>query len=506
MRLILTLCLLFSYGFAEFNHIKYSETGTNYVGHIYVGGHDTQISQGTFLYIRKALDYYKEELHPIFIILELDTPGGQVFAAQKISDALKEMDIQYDIPIIAVVNNWAISAGAMLAYSCRYIAAVKDASMGAAAPVTQSGESTSEKVNSAIRADFANRAAFYDRNPLIAEAMVDADLILVERDGKIMELSSDKDIESTDHVITRKGKLLTLDSKQMLELGVANIRLMPEKLVPITEEQKEKGEWNGSQELLFTYPFFKNIPNAVVKSFQMDWRTKFFAFLASPIIASILFLGLLVGFYMEVSTPGFGLPGIVALVCLGLIILSSFAFEAAGWLEFIILGVGVLLILIELFVIPGFGVTGIIGIVLTIGALIVILLPGIKDVKFNFDTQTLNAAGQFVFHRLVWLAGSVIIGVITIALLAKFLLPKFAPFSPLVLKGEQEGYFAGRAKEELPEIGAVGVVVSPLRTAGKVEINGELYDAVSSGKFLMKGVKIKVIGIEGSKMIVEEIQ
>ncbi len=518
MHWILSLLLLCTSGFASLSvspellnksledHIHYSEEGTNYIGHIYVGGHSTQIGQGTFIYIKKALDYYRDELKPIFIILELDTPGGQVFAAQKISDVLKEIDTQYDIPVIAVIDNWAISAGAMLAYSCRYIAAVKDASMGAAAPVTQSGESTSEKVNSAIRADFANRAAYFDRDPLIAKAMVDADLILVVRDDEIVELAKDDEIRSTDQVITRKDKLLTLSSEEMMELGVADIRLMPEKLVPITEAEKSKGEWLGSQELLFTEPFFKEIPNAVVKAFKMDWKTQFFSFLGSPIVASVLFLGLLLGFYMEMSTPGFGLPGIVALICLGFIILSSFALEAAGWLEFIILGVGIALILIELFVIPGFGVTGIFGIILAVGALFVLLLPGIGEVSFDFDTQTLNAAGEHIFGRIVWLSGTIVVGVIMIALLAKYVMPRFALFSPLVLRDDQTGYVAGMAKNELPDVGAIGTVVSPLRTAGKVEIEGEQYDAVSSGKFIMKGERVRVIEITGSKVVVEEIE
>ena len=109
-----------------------------------------------------------------------------MFAAQQISDALKELDTQYGIPVVAYINNWAISAGAMLAYSCRYIVVVKDASMGAAAPViaSETGEmkEASEKINSAMRADFAGgRARFFDRNPNIAEGMVDKDLILVPK-------------------------------------------------------------------------------------------------------------------------------------------------------------------------------------------------------------------------------------------------------------------------------------------------------------------------------------
>lgn len=115
-------------------HIHFNREGANAIGHFYVGDHQSSISESTWLYIKQGLEYYKKN-PPIFIILELDTPGGEVFAAQKISDALKEIDTQFNIPVVAFINNWAISAGAMLAYSCRYITVVKDGSMGAAAPV-----------------------------------------------------------------------------------------------------------------------------------------------------------------------------------------------------------------------------------------------------------------------------------------------------------------------------------------------------------------------------------
>lgn len=487
-------------------HIHFDPEGPNSIGYLYIGDHESQISQGTFLYVKKALDAYKES-KPAFIILKLDTPGGQVFAAQKISDALKEIDIQYDIPVVAFIDNWAISAGALLAYSCRYIAIVKDASMGAAQPVTQTGEATSEKVNSAIRADFAGRAAFYERNPLLAEAMVDADMILVLREGKIVELQKGDEIKASDQVITTKGKLLTLNASELTQLGVADIFLKPEKLTAITAEEKAEGRWPAKKELLFTNPFFKKIPQATVNAFKMDWKTRFFSILGSPLVSSLLFLGLMLSAYMEFNTPGFGVAGVLGLIFLFLIILSSFALQVASWLEVILLLTGIGLILLEVFVIPGFGITGILGIALAAIGLFTLLLPGIKEVNFDFDTQTLNAAGLYFLERLVWLAGTLVVGIVVIAILARYMMPKLQLFSPLVLRGEQEmekGYVAGRKRAELPAIGALGEVVSPLRTAGKVQIGGELYDAVSSGKFLEKGVKVRVISVEGSKMMVEE--
>ena len=514
MRYLVSFMLLWAAVFAQDGldkslqeHIRYSDQGPNWVGYLYIGGHETQITQGTYIYVKNALDYFKNTLHPAFIILELDTPGGQVFPSQKISDALKEIDTNFDIPVVAFINNWAMSAGAMLAYSCRYIVTVKDGSMGAAKPVTTTGEETSEKVNSAIRADFAGRAGFFDRDPWIAEAMVDPDIVLVLREGKITELGDNDQILPTDTVITRKGKLLTLNSEQMLDLGVANLRLLPHKLVPITEQEQSAGEWPASKSLLFTYPFFQQIPDTMIHAYQMDWKTRFFALLSNPVVVSLLFLGLMIGFYIEISSPGFGLAGGIAVICLTLIILSNFAVQASGWLELIFLGIGIVLILFEIFVTPGFGVLGILGIILALVGLFGLLLPGLKDVQFDFDTGTLNAAGLYILERLAWLAGAVIVGVVAMVFLARYIVPRLAIFSPLVHHGEQEagqGYVSGPSKESLPLIGSVGIVVSPLRTAGKVEIGGKIFDAVSTGSFIDKGEKVTVIGVEGSKIIVEE--
>ncbi len=144
-------------------HILYSANGVNTIGHLVIDDHTGGINQGTWLYIKNALESYKKT-KPIFIILELNTPGGEVYPAQQISDALKNFDIQYDIPVVCFINNWAISAGAMLAYSCRFIVATKDASMGAAEPLILGEHSqtlpASEKINSALRADFAIVPAF----------------------------------------------------------------------------------------------------------------------------------------------------------------------------------------------------------------------------------------------------------------------------------------------------------------------------------------------------------
>ena len=492
------------------DHIKYAPDGPNKIGLITIDDRTNGISEATWIYVKKALDTYKEQ-KPIFVILELNTPGGEVYASQKISDALKELDTQSNIPVVAYINNWAISAGAMLAYSCRFIAVVKDASMGAAEPLTveASGETkvASEKVNSALRSDFANRASFFGRNPDIAEGMVDKDILLVYRYGRIVRLDNENQIRLTgpdpDVMIKPKGKLLTLNSEQMMKYGVADLSLLPQKLVPITAEEKEKGEWPASKMLLFKAPFFESIPQASIAPYRMDWKTRFFVLLASPMVSSLLFLGLVVGLYMEISSPGFGLPGTVALTCLFLIILSSFALEIGNWLELILLLTGLAVLFIELFVLPTFGLLGFIGLIFFLAGLFGMMLPGIGSVSYEFDTNTLNAAGVAFFQKLAWLCGTLVAAFVIILFLARFVTPTLAGFSRFVLVGnEQEGYIAGASPQVLPQPGVEGEVVATLRPAGKVMINDVLYDAISPGSFIEKGEKVVVVYLDGSVIVV----
>lgn len=492
--------------------IKYNPSGPNRIGHIAITDRSSAISQANWLYIKKALDYYREQEHkPIFILLQLNTPGGEVFAAQQISDALKNFDTLEGIPVVVFINNWAISAGAMIAYSCRFITVTKDAAMGAAEPIiaSQTGEmkEASEKINSALRTDFANRAAFFDRNPNIAEKMVDKDVILIRREGKIIKLDTESQILPTDKIISPKGKLLTLTAEQMMEYGVADILFPPVKITPTTPQENATGKWPASKEPLFQHPFFAKIPEVTVDAYRMDWRTQFFVFLASPVVSSLLMLGLMMGFYMEMSSPGLSFPGTVAFVCLFLIILSTLSLEIANWLEVIFLLTGIAIILVEIFVLPTFGLLGFIGIVMAVGGLFAMMLPGIGSINFDIDTNSLNAAGQAFFDRLAWLCLTALVGFLLMMLLGRYVTPSMAAWSRLVLTGSEQdaaqGYIAGDDPRKLPQPGTKGEVFATLRPAGKVIINDKIYDALTAGGFIEKGTPIVVTNLDGSVIIVD---
>jgi len=489
--------------------IKFDPEGENLIGQITFDR--SMINRSTAIYVRSALEEFKRK-GVRFVIAVFNTPGGEVAAAEEVSKMLINLDQNESIPCVAFVDNWAISAGALLAYSCRFIAATKDATMGAAEPIlmgAQGGQpqEASEKVKSALRAEFGNRAAYFDRDPNIAEAMVDKEIILVDRGGEVVRLDNENQIRPSDRVISAEGKLLTLNAQQMMEYGVADFMVEPKAVPPITAEQEKAGEWPADRSLLFTYPFFEQIPNATIIAPKKDWKTLFFSFLSNPIVSSILFLGMMLGAYVEMNTPGFGFPGIIALICLFFILLSSFAMEAVNWLEIILLVTGLILIAVEIFVLPGFGVAGIVGIALALIGLFAIMLPAVGELDFSWNTGEMNVAAQFFFEKLAWLSGALVVGVIAMFLLTRYLLPKVGHLSRLVLKGEQDrdkGFVAGLDVESLPPVGTVGVAKTPLRPAGKVEIEGKLYDAVSGGEWIKVGAQIGIKRYEGSRMVVEE--
>ncbi len=486
-------------------YIQYDLAGVNNVGYLSIDK-DRGIDNSTHLYVKYALEYFRKQ-NVCFVVLRLNTPGGEVFAAIKIAEELKRLDAEYHIPVVAFIDNWALSAGALLAYSCRFIGIVGDASMGAAEPVI-AGEGggmqpASEKINSALRAEFANTASFYGRDPLIAEAMVDKDILLVQRHGKMIRLEKEEEIRPDDEIISREGKLLTLSAYQLVHLSVADFKVDAVSLAPLTEEEKSKDVWPAHKSLLFQQSFFAKIPHAELLGYQ-DWKIDFFAFLMHPLVSSLLFMGLLLGVYGEMSHPGAGIFGSLALICMALILLSSFALQTIHFLEIILLVSGLVLVAIELFLLPSFGILGVVGIVLSIVGLMALLLPHVSYGDFSWDTSDWSVTAIEFVTRLSWLIGALVVSMIIASLLARYLTKKNLLWQKLILRGEQnkeEGFTS--LSFDLPEVGSEGETYTPLRPSGKVLIHDMLYDACADGFFIDKGTSVIVIAHEGSTIIVK---
>lgn len=457
--------------------LSFDRQGPNRIGYIKLEM-DRAIDQSTYLYVKFALEHFRKIGSP-FVILELDTPGGEVFAAQKIAHLLHESDTKHGMPVVAYLNNWAISAGAMLAYSCRYIAAAPSASMGAAEPVTmQSGsmESAPEKINSALRAEFANLASLYGRNPLLAEAMVDKDLILARREGKIVKLDNPSDFRSnSDQMISQKGKLLTLNGVQLREFEIADFA------VPFHSN-------------LFEIAPFDEIPNPELVSYS-NWKIRFFSLLTHPAVASFLMMGLMLGFYLEIQSGGFGWPACLGLTCLGLTLLSNFAVYTVEWLEIILIAVGAALLLLEVFILPTFGLAAACGILLVLGGLFAMGQPNLRQVSFSFDLSEWNLAAHSLWNGLGWLSGTLLASLGAAAFSSRVLLPRFKRLMPTEIQ-------TPAPINKWPEPGASGIVFATCRPAGQVLVGDAVYEAASEWGFIDKGEKVIIARIETNRVIV----
>lgn len=478
-------------------------TQQSWIGRIVINDKKQGISDATWMYVKAAIDHFKEK-RPACVIVELNTPGGEIYASQRISNALRSLDMKDGIPVIAYVNNWAVSAGAMLAYSCRYIIVAPDATMGAATPVfqTQDGmKAAPEKINSAMRADFANRASFFGRNPDIVRAMVDPDIILVRRKGQIIALCSEGDLNTTpgekDEVISPKGKLLSLTADQMNEFGVADM-VVPKEIAFFPDD--EIAQKSPVRQTPFrTIPELAAYPDVPVETFQMDMKTSVIAFFASPLVCSALAFVVFVCFYLEMSSPGMVLPGIVGSAALFLLLIGSFAQEALSWFEPLCVLVGLAFIAIELAFFPTLGFLLFIGGALLVFGIICLVVPGIGSVRFEGDT--LNAAGEYVVHRLAWFSGAFLLAIPAIIYLSRHLSLKTLRFSGIILENPS------LQERELPNIcrGEECMVASPLRPSGKIEHNGHLFDAVSDGRYIEEKTRVHVVEVRGNIIVVEPV-
>ncbi len=479
-------------------------TNESSIGRIYIGPKDSMISQSTFIYVKAACDHFIKT-GASCVILELDTPGGEVFAAEKISDILKAMDMDYGIPVIAYINNWAISAGAMLAYSSRYIVTEADGAMGAATPVmmTEDGmKPTNEKMISALRADFANKASFFDRNPYIAEAMVDPDLILVERKGKIEVLSSEEDIQKPqDRVITLKGKLLTLTGNEMMTCRVADV-VLPKK------SKKDADSTSIKNSFLSHIPFFERYPDVSIDTFVMDYKTSIVAFLASPYMTSFLVFALMVSLYLEFSTPGITLPGLIAIISFFLLLVSSNAQQSITWFEPIVALFGVTLIVLETLFFPTMGFLIGIGILFIIAGICLMLIPSITEIApviVPSSKGVYSFGGEYGLYLLSMISSAVLISCIFIYILMRYdIRPKFLSRIHLILDSVSPVAPKNEELEKGIYILDLAQVVVTLRPAGKIERDGVFYDALSTGEFIDVGTQVRVVEIRGNMIFVEK--
>jgi membrane-bound serine protease (ClpP class) len=416
--------------------------------HVQVIPIEGMIDMGLAPFVQRVLDQAERD-SAAAVILEINTFGGRLDAAVAIRDAL----LSSRVTTVAFVNRRAISAGALISLAARHIAMADGGTIGAATPVQLSGpggeaKPVEEKSVSYVRKEFRATADSRARPPLIAEAMVDAD---VEIPGLI-----------------EAGKLLTLTTDEALEHGVADFRA-------------------GSVEELLAQ---LDLAGAEIRTTEPNWGERFVRLLTHPIVASLLLSAAMLGILIEIRTPGFGVPGALGLASLVLVLGGHWTVQLVGWEELILVSVGLALLAVEIFVIPGFGIAGIGGIVAIVAGLSLGMVGHGATVR-----AIVGAAGRVTFSMLAAIAVSLVLfrflsrTPITRRLVLEAALPPGGGDAP-----------APAASGSM--LGREGTTITPLRPAGIAEFDGERVDVVSLGEMIESGVAVVVHRMDGNRVVV----
>ncbi|MBO87488.1 MAG: peptidase [Deltaproteobacteria bacterium] len=427
------------------------------VVHIPVEG---TIDLGLVPFIQRAID---ENPDAAAVILDVDTHGGRVDAAVQIRDAL----LDADVPVVAFVNRRAISAGALISLAADHIAFAPGGSMGAATPVQmEDGEmqAVGEKMVSYMRAEMRATAEATGRDGDMAEAMVDADVAI---DG-----------------LVEQGKLLTLTTESARAHGLAEV---------VVDDLPALLDALGLAE-------------ATVVETTENWAEQFARFVTDPTVSGLLMsLGVL-GIMVELYSPGFGIPGSIGVASMVLFFFGHATVQLVGWEEVILVTAGTIALLLEAFVIPGFGAAGVVGLMLLAAGLSLALVGAPLDVAWDIGSAPGGLMDAFS-RVLVALATTVVVMGLVIWKYPRSALPKW-----LVLDARIEGNAPGTipaadssTQSHGPStdlVGLPGTAVTDLRPSGKARIDGRIIDVVSMHEYIRAGTAITVAEVEGMRVVV----
>ncbi len=392
-----------------------------------------------------------EEWNADLILLHMNTYGGMVLHA----DSMRTKILNCKIPVWVFIDNNAASAGALISIACDSIYMRKGGNIGAATVVNQEGEQMPDKYQSYMRSTMRSTAEAQGRNPDIAEAMVDASLYV---EG-----------------VSDSGKVITFTASEAITHGFCE---------GMHETVDEVLKLNG-------YPVYEQ------KTYTVTGLETFIGWMVNPAISGILIMIIIGGIYFELQSPGIGFP-LAASITAALLYFTPLYLEglAENW-EVILFMAGIVLLGVEVFVIPGFGVAGVAGIALVMSSLILALVGNVGlDFEMTLETDIINAFLTVLLATVGGFFGS-------IYLAKRFLATSM--MSSMVLSSVQNKTdgFVG-VPEESRLIGKSGVASTILRPSGKVEIDGDTFDATALSGYIDEGEAIVVVKYETAQLFVRK--
>lgn len=430
--LIILLCLLF----LSFTGYETAETGRSPVYVVTVKG---EIGPSWLLYLERSLQE-AEEAGAGALVLEMDTPGGYVDTALEAREYLGA----FDGPVYAYVNPRALSAGAYLALSAHELYMAPGSTIGAAEPrLAGSGEVTDEKFLSFWEAEMRSIAELRERDPELAAAMVRRDL----------------EIEG----LVEKDKLLTLTAKQAETLGFSD------GTAPSLSVMLELAGLSA---------------DSVVRTAPTPWE-QLGGWLINPVVATAILTLAFLFLVVEVLTAGFGVAGLMSILCFGLYFGGHLFSGVSGWPAVFLFLFGVILILVEAFI-PGFGVFGVGGLMAVAASIILSAATAVEGMRILLYSFFLSAVFSYFAFRYFHRRG---------------MLRRFVLFDAAT---RELGYSSSTSLSHLA--GQEGKTITPLRPSGTVEIGDSRYDVVSEGSFIAAGARVKVVKIEGNRIVVRALE
>lgn len=420
-------------------------------------------------------------------ILELNTPGGTIDASTQLADFIFTRE---DIDVIAYIHTQAYSGGTMLALACKeiYIDA-KVGRMGAVAPVIATGEIMGEKQQTVVRETLRGYAAARGYPEALAQAMVSPSIEVWRLEifddpephyvtGVKYDAMPDEERERVvrRELIVPAGDLLTMTADKAIEYGFAK-------------------QGVGSTQALFDV---LNLERKGVQRIYLTGSEKLLAFL--DLFSPMLIVAGIVLLFMELNHPGFGLPGLLGLGCFVAFFLIKWTLHYARLLEFVLLLAGLALLLIEVFIIPGFGVTGVTGIALIFVSLVLMFQ------EFGLpETSGETVAFQY---NLLKVTGALAVSVVLIGVLLR-LLPSMPLLRRIVLQESLAAAHVGDMMEPHAPglarmVGEVGLALTALRPAGRADFADTTLDVVTEGDFIEKGARVQIRQVTGNRVVVAE--
>ena len=411
-----------------------------------------------------------DSLNADLMLIHMNTYGGTVLDA----DSIRTRIINSKIPVYVFIDNNAASAGALISVACDSIFMRKGASIGAATVVNQTGSEMPDKYQSYMRSIMRATAESHGGDTIFSEQDTTFKWF---RDPKIAEAMVDESVFIEGIIDT--GKVLTFTPSEAVEYGFCE---------GIAESVPEVLEQIGIEE----YELVEYKPTTL---------ERIIGFLVNPIVSGILIMAILGGIYFEMQTPGIGFPLVIAII-------AAFAYFAplyleglaANW-EILLFIVGLILIAIEIFVLPGFGIAGILGILCAFISLVISLLDNV-----NFDFEGVEP--EKIMTALTTVVVAMFSGfVFSLVLGKKLFTTESGILKNLALQSVQkkESGFVGVDTGYDEMVGKEGIAYTVLRPSGKVKIEGKIYDAVAEMAMIEKGDPVKVIRAETAQLYVEKV-